>query len=142
MGKVTIRTLTENSILRQFVKFGIVGISNTFISTSIAFLIVYIFGDRSQIAIIGNFIGFVASVFNSFFWNKKYVFTRRTENNQKFLFSKVVITYSISLLLSSIFIFVLVDVLFFSSYIALLLRLLIIVPINFLLNKYWAFKDP
>jgi putative flippase GtrA len=28
-----------------------------------------------------------------------------------------------------------------NPYIALISRLIVIVPINFILNKYWAFKD-
>ncbi|MDR2730220.1 MAG: GtrA family protein, partial [Treponema sp.] len=67
-----------NSILLfQFVKFGIVGLSNTAISYVIYSLLVY----PGLHYIIASVIAFITSVLNSFFWNNKYVFKK--EDNQK-----------------------------------------------------------
>ena len=59
------------TVLCEFIKFGLVGISNTVISYVAYVVCVYVgihyFG--------ANAIGFVISVLNSFYWNNKYVFT-------------------------------------------------------------------
>lgn len=128
-------------IFSQFIKFGLVGISNTLISTFIAFTVVYLLGETSTIAILGNFCGFIVSVTNSFYWNNKYVFKNKTEKSESFIFFKVIISYSFSLILSSLLIYFLIDQLFINPYIALISRLIVIVPLNFLLNKFWAYKD-
>ena len=56
--------------LSQFIKFGLVGLSNTAISYFTYALCIYI-GLHYFIA---NALGFVLSVLNSFYWNNKYVF--------------------------------------------------------------------
>ena len=56
--------------LIQFVKFGIVGLSNTLIS-----YVVYVAGVRFGMHyLLASILGFVISVLNSFYWNNKYVF--------------------------------------------------------------------
>ncbi|PKM79000.1 MAG: GtrA family protein [Firmicutes bacterium HGW-Firmicutes-13] len=141
MVKTSNFTIHTKKIFSQFIKFGLVGISNTLISTFIAFTIVFLFGKTSTIAILGNLCGFLVSVSNSFYWNNKYVFKNKTEKREPFIFFKVIISYSLSLFISSLLIYYLVDHLHVNPYIALISRLIVIVPINFLLNKYWAFKD-
>ena len=52
----------------QFIKFGIVGISNT----AIAFTVYYILYFLGIHYMISNFIGWAIGVFNGFYWNNKY----------------------------------------------------------------------
>lgn len=141
MVKTSNFRIFTKKIFSQFIKFGLVGISNTLISTFIAFAVVFLLGETSTIAIFGNFSGFIVSVTNSFYWNNKYVFKNKTEKKEPIIFFKVIISYSFSLLISSLLIYYLVDQLHINPYIALISRLIVIVPINFLLNKYWAFRD-
>lgn len=141
MVKTSKFLISTKNIVSQFLKFGLVGISNTIISTFIAFIVVFLLGETSIIAILGNFCGFIVSVINSFYWNNKFVFKNKTEIKETNIIIKVFISYSFSLLLSSVIIYYLVDFLNINPYIALLSRLIVIVPVNFLLNKYWAFKD-
>ena len=60
-------------MLVQFVKFGIIGASNTIISTAVYYLFVLI---SPGLYFVGNVVGWIVSVFNSFFWNNRYVFTK------------------------------------------------------------------
>lgn len=120
----------------QFIKFSIVGLSNTIISLSVYYFFLVIGINY----ICANAAGFLISVLNAFYWNNKYVFTDKTENNRNKAFIKVFITYGWSFLLSILMIFIMVDFLKISQWIAPIIRLIITVPLNFLLNKFWAFK--
>lgn len=123
----------------QFAKFGMVGISNTAIS-----YIVFAFLVKMGIHyLFANAIGFLISVLNSFFWNSKYVFKNGTGEKRYIIaaFVKSVFSYSLnSLFLVSVLLYVWIVILHISPYIAQVLNLLITIPLNFLMNKYWAFK--
>ena len=121
----------------QFIKFAIVGCSNTIISLGVYYILVY-FGVQY---IIANALGFVISVCNAFYWNNKYVFKAKTELNTLKAFGKVFMSYGGSFCLSTLLITLFIEVLHISEYIAPLLRLIVTVPINFVMNKLWAFKD-
>ena len=70
----------------QFIKFGIVGISNTLISEVIYVLIVCLRGSY----FLASFLGFVISVLNAYYWNNRYVF-REKQDGQKRIWWKVLI---------------------------------------------------
>ncbi len=128
----------KQEVFLQFVKFGIVGISNTAISYGVYAILTYI----GLQYIVANAIGFFVSVVNSFYWNNKYVFKESKEKRSILLtFIKTLLAYSVtSLFLSSILLAVFVEKLSISKYIAPLIVLCITVPLNFLIQKFWAFK--
>ena len=121
----------------QFFKFGIVGVSNTAISLGVYYLLVYLGVNY----LLSNAAGFVLSVANSYFWNSRYVFKEKTEHSGFKAFSKVFVSYGISFCLSTVLMFLFVQVLSVSEYLAPILRLVFTIPLNFLMNKLWAFKE-
>ena len=133
--------------LMQFVKFGIVGVSNTVISyllytiSLLAMRSIELFPKIDYI--IAQIIAFVLSVLWSFYWNNKMVFTMeegQTRNLWKALI-KTYISYSFTgLFLNSILIILWVQIFHISEFIAPIINLLISVPVNFIINKFWAFK--
>ena len=132
--------------LVQFIKFGIVGVSNTLISYILNILVLmalssfHVHWDY----IVGNLVAFFLSVLWSFYWNNKYVFTLeegKTRSIGKALL-KTYISYSITgIFLTNILSYVWIDMLNISKYIAPLINLIISVPLNFIINKFWAFKS-
>ena len=66
-------------------KFGLVGILNTFITIGSYMLLVYL-GINYLLA---NVIGYILGVINSFYWNKNWVF--KVSSNQRNIFMKFVI---------------------------------------------------
>ena len=130
----------------QFVKFGIVGVSNTVISYLIYLGVIKACEAANMFAkfdyIIATVVSFVLSVLWSFYWNKRFVF--ELEGGMKTMLAALVktyISYSFSgLFLSSILSVFWVEVVGISKLISPILNLLISVPVNFLLNKFWAFK--
>lgn len=127
------------SKISQFIRYGVVGFSNTCIAYFVYATLVYL-GIHYLLA---NAIGFSLSVINAFYWNNKYVFTKTSEENRNpwYTFAKTYLTYSFSeLLLTSILLCSLIEVAHISEYVAQVLRLFITVPFTFIVNKYWSFK--
>ena len=130
----------KKPVIIQFIKFGIVGLSNTFIAYAVYAFFVFI----NLHYFVANFIAFTVSVINSYYWNNKYVFK---SNNKSFKsiaisFIKVYISYSFTgIILGNVLLFIFIDLLHISKYIAPFLGLFISVPLNFILNKKWAFKN-
>ena len=121
----------------QFIKFGMVGVINTTLSYLITNVGYYVLGLHQQIC---NVIAFIITVFISFLLNSKFVF----KNNNGFFIAliKVYASYSITgLFLSALLLYVEEDILNIPHYIATLINLIITIPINFILNKFWAYKD-
>lgn len=133
--------------LKQFIKFGLVGVSNTVIGYLIYALSLK--GMRllnlwpSYDIYIAQFIMFVLSVAWSYFWNNRFVFKGNVKTKKDIVISllKTYATYAFtSLFLSEVLLMFWVRIIGINEYIAPVLNLLITVPLNFLLQKYWAFK--
>ncbi|MDD5884046.1 MAG: GtrA family protein [Firmicutes bacterium] len=123
-------------MLVQFVKFGIIGASNTIISTAVYYLFVLI---SPGLYFVGNVVGWIVSVFNSFFWNNRYVFTKSKYSwGQKLL--RTYLAYGGGFIVGSTTLVLLVSVLGVSEWLAPWINLVITIPLNFVLNKFWAFK--
>lgn len=131
--------MKRNKTLLQFVKFGIVGLSNTIIGYLVYSLCVWL-GIHYLLA---NLLGFAVSVVNAFYWSNRFVF-KKNSNEQRGLWSsfiKSTLSYaSTGILLNSILLWLFIDVMLMSEFVAPLIILLITVPTNFILNKYWSFK--
>lgn len=132
----------------QFVRFCIVGLSNTMISYvlyTVALLMFHYFGIFQSCGyIIAQFIQFFLSVLWSFYWNQKLVFKTKKNDYQSILKTllKTYVSYAFTgLFLSSILLVFWVQVMRISEFIAPIMNLCISVPLNFFINKFWAFKS-
>lgn len=131
--------------LVQFVKFGIVGVSNTLISYVLNILVLICLKSFNVKwdYVAGNLVAFFLSVLWSFYWNNKYVFTLKAGEKRAIgkALLKTYISYSLTgILLTNILSYVWIDILNISKYIAPLINLIVSVPLNFIVNKFWAFK--
>ena len=131
----------------QFVKFGVVGVSNTVIS-----YLLYVAGLLTfqkfhilpgQDYLLAQLLAFVLSVLWSFYWNNKAVFVLE-EGKQRSVWKallKTYVSYSFTgIFLNTLLIYLWVDLMHISEFLAPMFNLVINVPINFLINKCWAFK--
>lgn len=128
------------TVLSQFIGFGIVGFSNTAISYIVYFVLVRL----SVYYILASIIGFVVSVINAFFWNNKFIFSKKDNEERSIIkaFIKTFLSYAgTGLVLSNVLLYVWVDYIGISKVIAPVINLIITVPLNFVLNKLWAFKS-
>lgn len=124
----------------QFIKFGTVGAINTVLSYAITNGAYYLLHLHEQIS---NIIAFVITVFISFMLNGRFVFTENKEerNFWKSLL-KVYASYSITgVFLTAILLYIEEELLGIPHYIATLMNLVVTIPVNFILNKFWAYKE-
>lgn len=131
----------------QFVRFGIVGLSNTVISYMI-YVISLIICQRLYVPdsidyLIATVISFVLSVLWSFYWNSKFVFELDGGVGTVIkALLKTYVSYSFTgLFLSAALQVLWVEIVGLPKLITPIINLLISVPINYLLNKFWAFKN-
>ena len=124
----------------QFLKFGFVGALNVIISLSVYWLCYYVFSIHYQLA---NAIGFFVSVVNSYIWNSRFVFHKQDSNaigRQMKTFVKTLTCYGITYLASAFLLNLWVVSLNVSPGFAPIINIVITTPLNFLMNKFWAFN--
>lgn len=135
--------ITKNNLKRsiiQFVKFGIVGSINTVTGYCIYLFCVYILNLHY---IWANVIEFVITIFISYMLNSRFVFSKGEISwKQKFNdLAKTYMTYIFTgLILSSLLLIFWVESLKISEAVAPILNLIITVPLNFILNKFWVYR--
>lgn len=136
-----------NCIL-QFIKFGIVGVSNTAISFGIEMLCYYVlfvnvaWPDNVRI-MLTSILAFAVSVTNSYFWNSCYVFhdsTCRSLSEHARAYLKTVACYGVTGLVLAPSLKMYISGLGIPFWLASLCSLIVTIPLNFLLNKFWAFR--
>ena len=124
------------NLLKQFVKFGFVGISNTVIS-----YVTYLVGIKLGMHyIVASILGFFLSVVNAYYWNSRYVFySKESGISQYMVFFKTLFSYAgTGLILSNVLLIILIDGINVETWLAPLIVNIINIPINFILNKFWA----
>lgn len=132
--------------LMQFVKFGIVGVSNTVISYVLNVLVLLALRswEVSWDFVAANVVAFVLSVLWSFYWNNRFVFVVQDGEKRdigRTLF-KTYLSYGFTgIILNNILSWLWISVFGISKYVAPLINLVISVPLNFVINKFWAFKE-
>ena len=123
------------------------GVSNTLISY-LLYVVVLLLLKKANILqdinyLVAQFVAFVLSVLWSFYWNNRMVFVleeNQTRNVWKVLI-KTYISYSFTgIFLNSALLVLWVQFFHISEFIAPIINLLVSVPLNFIINKYWAFR--
>lgn len=143
-----IKITSENwDKILQFVKFGIVGLSNTMISY-IVYITTLLFFQKYNLFLnidylVSQIIGFLLSVLWSFYWNRKYVFnTAANDISWGKALLKTYVSYAFTgVFLNGVLSVLWVQIFNISKIVAPIINLFVSVPLNFLLNKFWAFKS-
>lgn len=131
------KNLFKRRGIRQFIKFGIVGISSTVIDWGIYLLLTRIFGIYYLMA---KILSFGVAVLNSYIWNRRWTF--RSNDPQKLRqFIKFLTISIVGLVLNSTIMFIAVDKLKYHDIIGLVLATGIVTIWNFLANKFYTFRS-
>ena len=146
----------------QFIKFSLVGVSNTLISYAIEMVCYYVLLRNVQFTSVVSFLtrlgisaapdsvrvvvvtalSFFISTANSYYWNSRYVFSTEGEKGSGRSFGaylRTVLSYAVTGLVLSPAIKVYLNGQGVPYWASAMLSLLITVPLNFVLNKFWAF---
>ena len=134
---------TQVNGLVEFMKFCLVGVSNSIIYYLFYFLGLHIFNIFliEDNYVTAHSVAFIVSIFWSYLWNRIFVFRAKDNISTVGSLIKTFITYSFTgLVLNNILLVLWVQRLHISAYIAPLINLIINVPLNYLINKYWSLK--
>ena len=144
--KIIKKDLTDKKrqTFKEFLQFGLVGVSNTIISY-LLYVVTLLLVSKSGVKfdyIIANIVSWLLSVLWSFYWNNKFVF-KKEEGEKRNIWAELFKTYVsygfTGLILNNILSVLWVSVLHISKMLAPIINLVISIPINFFMNKLWAF---
>ena len=125
--------------LWQFIKFGIVGLSNTIISLGVYEVCLYL-GVRYLPA---DALGLVISVINAYYWNNRVVFgdgQKKPFGQHVRMYFKSLAAYGGAFVLNQLLLVLWVEIVGVPEWLAPFINLVITIPLNFLVNKYWTFR--
>lgn len=123
----------------QFVKFGLVGVSNTVVSMAVYYLVLWIDED---LYMVGSVLGTIVSIANAFIWNDLFVFTGNPKDFKSVMkrLGKTYVSYGGTSALSTVMLWVEVTFFGVDRAFAPIVNLLVTIPLNYLINKFWTFK--
>ena len=140
--------MLNKKTLIQFIKFGVIGFTNTFLSYFLYLLFLNLFEKKGLFReidyIVSSVIAFCISVVWSFYWNNRITFKMTNGEERHILgaFVKTVLCYSFTgLFLHNILLYIMVEWYNIPKTVVPLINLTVTVPLNFLLHKYWAFSQ-
>lgn len=133
-----IRVLKNPAVI-QFIKFSLVGVSNTVVSLAVYYTVVLL---NPKLYLVGSTAGAVVSIANSFYWNNKYVFSGAKTSVLEVLMrlGKTYLSYGVTFVLGITLLYIEVDVLGLSVVLCPLMNRVVMIPLSFILNKYWTFR--
>lgn len=121
--------------VKQFLKFGFVGIINTVI----AWVVYYVCIGNGMNMYLANTLGWGLGVINAYIWNVLWVFKGNREGFKKTV-PKFIGTYFLTYLLTQLLTFLFVQLAGMSPYLVPVVCVPITTFINFFLSKFWTFK--
>lgn len=127
-------------LFKQFIKFGLVGVSNTVVSMVVYYIVLFI---DPKLYMVGSIIGTIVSIANAFYWNDKFVFAGNRQDWRSKLkrLGKTYISYGGTSILSNVLLWVEVTFFSVSRTIAPIVNLIVTIPLNFVINKLWTFRS-
>lgn len=123
-------------LIKQFFKFGVVGVVNTLITIALIWAMLHWLKVDVYKA---NIVGYVAGLINSFIWNRKWTF--RSKESVKSSLTKFLLIFVISYFTQLGVLYLLLHVTSLNDFVSQLVSMIIYVIMNFFLNKNYAFKN-
>ena len=138
--KLKLKEFIKNNDLIKLIRFSIVGFGNTLVNWSI-FFILNAFGVYYIISnIIAYIIAYIIATINSYIWNSLWVFKygQGLDINTSV---KFFILNLVGLTANTTIMYILVYILNLNKFMALVLASVVVVIMNYTINKLWVFKE-
>ena len=123
-------------LILQFVKFGIVGVSNTLISFAVYTLLLKVFGVWYVAA---SGIGFAVGAVNGFLWNRAWTF--RGHVGDALTPVRWFVVQSCGLLVDLALVYVFVDGVGLDELVGQAMTTVIVTVLTFFVNRAWTFRE-
>lgn len=123
--------------VEQFIKFTCVGCSNAIILLAVYYIVIFILGEPAYL--LGQTLGYVAGIVNSYFWNSRIVFHADVTTKLRGAFIRMCICYGITYFVQIGILYAGVELLHISEIVVPIVAILITTPVNFFLNRRFAF---
>lgn len=131
--------LRNRPILKEIIKFSLVGSFNTFLDFSIYFSLTRLFPFWRENYLGANFISFIIAATSSYILNKTWTF--RDKNKKIHIqYPKFLLVSTIGLILNETILYLLVSQVKIHDLLAKLIAVGVVMMWNFSLNKFWTFK--
>ncbi|OGY89707.1 MAG: hypothetical protein A2927_00105 [Candidatus Komeilibacteria bacterium RIFCSPLOWO2_01_FULL_45_10] len=134
------RILNRFPVLKQFIRFSLVGVISTLIDFLVYFGLTRLIVWFGHYYLVANAISFTLAVINSFILNRHWTFADGSDRKLHFKFIKFFIVNFFTLIVVELSLYYLVEHLLIYDLFAKILVLLISVISNFCLIKFWVFK--
>lgn len=119
----------------SFIKFLLIGMSNTIILFAVYYIVILIAGSGYYLA--GQTVGYFLGVVNSYIWNSRFVFKGGKAGAAAFV--KMCLCYLLTYFIQAGLLYLQVNILHISEYVAPVIAVIITTVINYFLNKFFAF---
>ncbi len=137
MTRINEFVATNPRVIRQFVKFAIVGAIGTCVDLGTLVILKEVVGLNVYLA---NFFSFSLAVVNNYSWNSHWTFADQEKEHRRQIVQFVIISV-IGLILSEILLFFFHDIMQLHYLIAKCLGILVVLFWNFFANRFWTFKQ-
>lgn len=134
------RLLGRFPVLKQFIKFSLVGVINTLIDFLIYLGLTRLIFWFSHYYLVANAISFSLAVINSFILNRYWTFQESQKVDLHFKFIKFFAVNLLTLIIVELSLYYLVAHLLVYDLLAKMVVILISVVLNFCLSKFWVFR--
>lgn len=151
-------------ILIQFIKFGMVGVLNTLVYYVIYALTYMLCGNYFA----ANIVGWLISVINAYLWQNIFVFQEDAAREKRVWWKVLLKTYAAyaftGLVVNNVMLWLWIDVIHIAKFLELplewmrrygvemtadklaglaapFLNMAVTIPINFIMNKFWAYRQ-
>jgi putative flippase GtrA len=126
----------ETKLIRQAIKYAIVGVSNTAVSLCVIWVMMKALGCSD---VTSNITGYIAGLLNSFIWNKQWTF----KSSDAWVGSAIRfgLVFGICYVLQLGLLLYLKRHLSIDPFYNQVLAMIFYTAINFLMNKYFTFKE-
>lgn len=122
--------------LIQLIKFGIVGVFNTLLTAVTIWILLKVLHYSDYVS---NIIGYLVGLMNSYIWNRKWTFASTTKLSDTLF--KFILTFGISYLFQLGNLYLLRHFTSIDPYVCQLISIVVYTCINFVLNKFYTFKN-
>lgn len=128
--------ITQRPVVRQFVKFSLVGASNTVVDFG-----TYLFLTRVVAVhfLVANVFAFLLAASWSFVWNRRWTF-RSSDPRVHHQYVRFLVVSTVGLLLTTGILYILVEHASMADIFAKVIAVSAVLVWNFLINRFWTFR--